>query len=105
MPQVNFTNNDIEYWGGLALYLPFVKGADLTLGYRLSYKKKRIINENVSFINYQLETAELNHMFTLGIEFLFHEKERGGKNVNIATNEKNNSAVQLINRKIKHRSI
>lgn len=72
---VTFANNDIIYWSELSLYLPFVKGLDVTLGYRLIFKKKQILKKQVDYI-FQLETANTNHLLMAGISFSFMDKKK-----------------------------
>jgi len=73
---VSFTNNDIDYWSGLSLYLPFVKGLDAVLGYRFVFKKEQVITKRDSNIGYSLETRNINHLFMAGVSFSLMGKEK-----------------------------
>lgn len=75
-PKITFTNDGVNYWGGLSLYSPFVKGVNLTLGYRLVYKKQVIMEQQVSDWSYRLEPTRFRHLFTAGVSFELMKKKQ-----------------------------
>lgn len=78
-PSTTFTINDIIYWAGLSLYTPFLKGVDLTLGYRVVYKKEQRLAQNFSDVHYSLETSAFRHLFTAGISIPLGKEEKKKK--------------------------